>query len=165
VKIFPGLRCQAKHRGYIDVVIWIVEVTTMPVTQPLFADDAMPPLGASTREAAKATLPKSLARVLMANRTQLEFRASDLESLLPPRHRARLFWSYVERQDLEGLYAGIKVAEGGVGRAAIAPEILYALWLYATLEGVGCGRAVARLTESHDAYRLICGGVQVNDHT
>jgi hypothetical protein len=35
----------------------------------------------------------------------------------------------------------------------------------ATLEGVGCGRAVARLTESHDAYRWICGGVQVNYHT
>ena len=55
--------------------------------------------------------------------------------------------------------------EGGVGRAAIAPEILFALWLYATLEGVGSARAIARLTQEHDAYRWICGGVQVNYHT
>ncbi len=137
----------------------------MSETKPLFPNDAMPTLGACLREAAKAALPKALARVLMPNRTQIEWRASDLESLLPPGHRARLVWGYVERQDLEGLYAGIKVAEGSVGRAEIAPEILYALWLYATLEGVGSGRAVARLTQAHDAYRWICGGVQVNYHT
>ncbi|TMQ74588.1 Mobile element protein [Candidatus Accumulibacter phosphatis] len=40
------------------------------------------------------------------------------------------------------------MVEGGVGRAAIAPEILYALWLYATLEGVGSARTLARLTPS-----------------
>jgi transposase len=63
------------------------------------------------------------------------------------------------------LYAGIKAVEGGVGRAAIAPEILFALWLYATLEGIGSARAITRLTQVHDAYRWICGGVQVNYHT
>ena len=40
-----------------------------------------------------------------------------------------------------------------------------ALWLYATLEGVGSARAVDRLTREHDAYRWICGGVTVNYHT
>lgn len=108
---------------------------------------------------------KPTARVLLPNRKQMELRPSDLESLLPEGHRARLVWGYVERQNLEKLYAGIKAVEGGVGRAAIAPEILFALWLYATLEGVGSARAVARLTEQHDAYRWICGGVQVNSHT
>lgn len=101
----------------------------------------------------------------MPNRTQLEFQASDLESRLPSRHRARLVLGYVERQNLEGLYAGIKAVEGGVGRAAIAPEILYALWLYATLEGVGHARGIARLTQAHAAYRWISGSVQVNYHT
>jgi len=105
------------------------------------------------------------ARVLQPNRSQMELRPSDLESLLPEGHRARLVWAYVERQNLDGLYAGIKAVEGGVGRAAIAPEILFALWLYATLEGVGTARAIARLTQAHDAYRWICGGVQVNHHT
>ena len=31
----------------------------------------------------------------------------------------------------------------GPGRAAIAPEVLFALWLYATLEGLGSARALA----------------------
>ena len=109
--------------------------------------------------------PKAAARVLLPNRGQIELRASDLESLLPEGHRARIVWGYVERQNLAGLYAGIKAVEGGVGRPAIAPEILFALWLYATLEGVGSARAIARFTQEHDAYRWICGGVQVNYHT
>jgi len=109
--------------------------------------------------------PKARARVLMPNRLQLELRPSDLESLLPEGHRARSVWGYVERQDLSAMYEPIKSVEGGAGRTAIAPEILYALWLYATLEGVGHARALERLTQSHDAYRWICGGVQVNYHT
>ncbi len=104
-------------------------------------------------------------RVLMPNRAQMELRASDLESLLPEGHRARLVWAYVERADLSGIYAGIKAVEGGSGRTPIAPEILFALWLYATVEGVGSARAIARLTQAHDAYRWICGGIQVNYHT
>lgn len=105
------------------------------------------------------------ARVQMPNRAQLELRASDLESLLPEGHRARLVWGYVERQDLTAFYETIQVVEGGVGRSATAPEILLALWLCATLDGVGSARAIARLTETHDAYRWLCGGVQVNYHT
>lgn len=110
-------------------------------------------------------MSRSGARVLLPNRQQLELRASDLESLLPEGHRARLVWGYVERQDLQGFYAGIRAVDGGVGRSAIAPEILLALWLYATLDGVGSAREIARLTDAHDAYRWLCGGVQVNYHT
>jgi hypothetical protein len=40
-----------------------------------------------------------------------------------------------------------------------------ALWLYATLEGVGSARALERLTRQHDAYRWILGGVSVNHHS
>ena len=69
------------------------------------------------------------ARVLRPNRRQLELRPCDLESLLPEGHRARLVWGYVERQDLSRFYEPVKVREGGVGRSAIAPEILFALWL------------------------------------
>jgi hypothetical protein len=76
-----------------------------------------------------------VARVLLPNRVQLELRACDLESLLPEGHRARLVWAWVERADLSAMYAGIRAVEGGSGRTAIAPEILFALWLYATLEG------------------------------
>jgi transposase len=109
--------------------------------------------------------PPGIARVRLPNRTQLELRPSDLESLLPEGHRARVVWAWVEQADLRRMYAGIRAVEGGSGRTAIAPEILYALWLYATLDGVGTARTLARLTQAHDAYRWICGGMQVNYHT
>ena len=102
--------------------------------------------------------------MLQPNRLQIELRASDLESLLAPDHRARLVWGYVERQDLSKLIEAIKARGSTAGRAAIDPRILFALWLYATLQGVGSGRELARLSQEHDAYRWICGGVSVNYH-
>jgi transposase len=103
-------------------------------------------------------------RVLEPNRSQIELRASDLESLLPEDHRARLVWGYVQRQDLSALFDAIKARGAAPGRRAIDPRILFALWLYAVLDGVGSGREVARLSREHDAYRWICGGVPVNYH-
>ena len=103
-------------------------------------------------------------RLLHPNRKQIELRASDLESLLGEEHRARRVWGYVERQDLSRLSEAIKARGSNAGRAANDPRILFALWLYAVLDGVGSGREVARLTREHDAYRWICGGVSVNYH-
>ncbi len=103
-------------------------------------------------------------RLLKPNRGQIELRASDLESLLGEDHRARLVWGYVERQDLSRLVESIKARGSNAGRSAIDPRILFALWLYATLDGVGSGREIARLTRESDAYRWICGGVSVNYH-
>lgn len=100
----------------------------------LFSDTGEVPAAQMPKQAEK---PKGAARVQTPNRNQLELHPIDLESLLPQGHRARTVWGYVERQDLSRLYAGIKAVEGGAGRAAIAPEILYALRLYATLERVG----------------------------
>src|SRR5713101_6084292 len=104
-------------------------------------------------------------RVQRPNRTQLALRPVDLEALLPADHRARVVWEFVEGLDLGPLYRAIKAVEGHAGRPAIDPAILMALWLYATLEGVGSARALTRLCEEHDAYRWICGGVSVNYHT
>jgi transposase len=114
-----------------------------------------------------ATVPSTRAtvRVQMPDRSQLEMRPYDLESVIPPEHRVRLVWAYVARLDLSKLYAQIKAMRGGVGRPPIAPEIMLSLWLFATLEGIGSARAVARLSEEHDAYRWLCGGVSVNYHS
>jgi transposase len=67
--------------------------------------------------------------------------------------------------DLSPWYESIRSVEGEAGRPAIDPAILLSLWIYATLEGVGSARAVARLCEQHDAYRWICGGVSVSYRT
>lgn len=100
-----------------------------------------------------------------ANRTQVELQPCDLETLLPPGHAARMVWRFVEGLDLRALYAAIQAREGGPGRPPIDPKILVALWLYATIDGVGGGREVARLCYAHDAYRWLRGGVSVNHHT
>jgi transposase len=130
-------------------------------------EDLPEPSQAQVRHAqAKAanTRSQGAPRLLEPNRLQVELRASDLESLLPEDHRARLVWGYVARQDLSRLIEAIKARGSNAGRAAIDPRILFALWLYATLDGVGSGREVARLALEHDAYRWICGGVSVNYH-
>jgi len=92
-------------------------------------------------------------------------RAASLDSLLGDEHRARVVWEFVQGVDLAPVYAGIRSVEGGAGRDAADPRILLALWLYATLEGVGSARQVARLCEDHVAYQWICGGVSMNHHT
>lgn len=104
-------------------------------------------------------------RLETANRTQVELTPTDLEALLPPGHAARLVWRFVEGLDLRHFYATIRAREGGPGRDAIDPKILIAVWLYATITGVGSAREVDRLCYSHDAYRWLRGGVSVNYHT
>ena len=105
------------------------------------------------------------ARLETANRTQVELTPTDLESLLPPGHAARLVWRFVEGLDLSAFTASIRSRAGRAGRPAIDPKILVALWLYATIDGVGSAREVDRLCYAHDAYRWLRGGVSVNYHT
>ena len=79
-------------------------------------------------------------------------------------HPVRAVWSYVEGLDLGRFYDGIKARGETPGRPATDPRILLALWLYATVDGVGSARALDRLCMHHTIYRWICGGVGVN-HT
>jgi len=104
-------------------------------------------------------------RYQTAQRDQIELYPCDLEALLPPGHAARLVWRFVEGLDLATFYAAIRAREGHAGRSPIDPKILIALWLYATMDGVGSAREVDRLCTSHDAYRWLRGGVSVNYHT
>ena len=88
-----------------------------------------------------------------------------LDAMLAEDHQARVVWEYVEGLDLTCLYDSIRAVEGRPGRDPIDPQILMALWLYATLDGVGAARELDRLCEAHAAYKWICGGVSVNYHT
>jgi transposase len=97
-------------------------------------------------------------------RDQVELRAVDLEALLPAEHPARVIWAYVEKLDLRALEERVQARTHGPGQSAPSPRLLLALWLYATTQGVGSARALARLCESHDAYRWLCGGVSLNYH-
>ena len=104
-------------------------------------------------------------RVQRANRQQVMMRTVALDALLPEDHQARLVWEYVEGLDLSSLYEQVRAVDGHAGRDAIDPKILMALWLYATLDGVGSARQLDRLCGDHVAYQWICGDVSVNYHT
>lgn len=126
------------------------------------SDPTLPGLPPVTPAAAGADAPP---RYETANRTQIELTPTDLEALLPPGHAGRLVWRFVEGLDLGAFSATIKAREGRAGRPPIDPQILIALWLYATIDGVGSARELDRLCGCHDAYRWIRGGVSVNYHT
>src|SRR5213594_1515336 len=104
-------------------------------------------------------------RLREPRRDQVELRAVDIDSLIGEDHSARVIWRYVEGLDLSELEDRIKARGDRPGHPATSPRLLLALWLYATSDGVGSARALARLCESHDAYRWLCGGVSVNHHT
>ena len=104
-------------------------------------------------------------RLRAPERDQIELRAVDIDSLIGADHSARVIWAYVEGLDLSELENRIKARDHTPGHPAISPRLMLALWLYATSEGVGSARALARLCESHDVYRWLCGGVAVNHHT
>lgn len=104
-------------------------------------------------------------RLRRAERDQVAMRLLSLDALLPDDHRARIVWAYVQGLDLTALYSRILAVEGGQGRAATDPRILLALWLFATIEGVGSARALDRLCEEHVAYQWLAGDVPMNYHT
>jgi transposase len=106
----------------------------------------------------------SEARFIEADRSQTRWDFIDLEALLPSDHRARIVMSFVESLDLSELYDAIKSREGEPGRPPPDPAVLLALWLYATIEGVGSARHLERLAQRDVAYRWIAGGVPLNYH-
>src|SRR5215813_8260214 len=125
----------------------------------LFGDDLGSPEGKKAKQASGAP------RVKRPDRRQSILRPQVIDQLIPPDHRARAIVKFLEQMDLDAFYAPIKSRGDEPGRPATDPAMLIALWLFATSEGVGSGRQLERLCERDDAYRWICGGVQVNYHT
>jgi len=101
-------------------------------------------------------------RVIGPDRAQLRWEMVDLDSQLPDDHRARLVWTFVEGLDLSEFYDRIKARDAVAGRPATDPQVVLAVWLYATLEGIGSARAIDRLCQQHAAYRWLCGGAPIN---
>ena len=105
------------------------------------------------------------ARVLRPVRNQIEWVPRSLDTSLADDHPARAIWAFLERLDLSAFYASIKSVLGHAGHPTTDPQVLLALWLYATSEGIGSARHIDRLCQEHDAYRWLCGGVPINYHT
>ena len=119
--------------------------------------------GESEGKSVEATRPQD-ARVVRPMRNQIQFLMQDLDGTLPEDHQARAIWDFLDRLDLSAFYASIQAVQGGPGRPASDPQVLLAIWVYATVEGVGSARKLARLCREHDAFRWLCGGVPVDYH-
>ena len=104
------------------------------------------------------------ARVLKPNRQQLQWLPRDLEAALGEDHPARAIWGVLEKMDLSAFYGAIKATLDHPGHPATDPQVLLAVWLLGTVEGIGSARKLTRLCGEHDAYRWLCGGVPINYH-
>src|SRR5439155_22696966 len=84
-------------------------------------------------------------RVVTADGRQIQLRPHDLESLLPPEHRARAIWAMVQQLALGKFYDTIVARASEPGRQATHPKVLVALGGCAISAGVGSARVVRRL--------------------
>lgn len=133
------------------------------MTQPT-KSDLFGPISDLPAPIRAAEPPAGPPRLLSPDRHQIRFMPTDLESLLEVDHPARAIWTVVETLDLSAFLKTIAARGDRPGRPAIDPQILVALWLYATSDGVGSARELERLCEAHNAYRWIAGGVHVSHH-
>ena len=132
------------------------------MTTPPFDSDDFPE---TTPARATADPGRGTPRLRVPIRDQVEMSWESLDQRLDPDSQARVVWGLVCRLDLDAWLKEIKAVERHGGRNANDPRLLVALWVFATLRGVGSARELERLCTDHLAYRWLCGGVSVNHHT
>jgi transposase len=103
-------------------------------------------------------------RINRPERLQGEFRAESLDERLDADHPVRLVWSFVENLDLSELFDRVKAVEGGVGRNATDFRVLFALLLWANIDGVASAHEIDRLSRRDRVYEWLRGGVPLNYH-
>ena len=85
-----------------------------------------------------------------------------LDDLLPPEHKARAVWEFVDKMDLTSCYSKILSYKNHAGRSRTSPKVLLSLWIYSILDGNISARKIEELSCYHDAYKWIAGGTPVN---
>lgn len=135
-------------------------------SQVLLFEDTESSSDAPDSHAADTNSPftKRAPRVNRPERFQAEFRFESLDQRVDENHPVRLVWAFVESLDLSELFDRVKAVEGNVGRNVTDFRVLFALLLFAVIDGVASAREIARLTEEHIAYEWLRGGVPLNYH-
>lgn len=105
------------------------------------------------------------ARVRPVDRSQVVWRAVDVEELIEQDHPARAIWALVGQLDLRGFYAPIEAVEGLAGRTPWDPRLLVSLWVYAYSRGISSAREIARRCAYDPAFQWLCGLEVINHHT
>lgn len=106
--------------------------------------------------------PQGRARYRLPVRDDVRLQVFDLDGLIDEDHPVRVIWAYAAKVDMSEFEATVRSREGTVGMPQTSPHLLLALWLYATTDGIGSARALARACVNVSAYRWLCGEVGVN---
>jgi transposase len=112
--------------------------------------------GAGAQEA------KAGVRLRTPERRQMAMVVQCVDDLVGTTHPVRLVMAVVQKLDVSRFCEPIQAREGVAGRDATDPQLLVALWLYASLRGLGSARELARRCEESAPFRWLCGGVTVN---
>src|SRR6195256_4991841 len=101
-------------------------------------------------------------RLRVPERNQIDTHWAALDDLIADDHPVRAVWAFVVGLDLSALHEAVKAREGQPGHPPAAPQLMMALWLWATIDGVGSARRLDQLCRDHLVYRWLCGGVSMN---
>ena len=88
-----------------------------------------------------------------------------LDEQLPDDHPVRALWDFVGQLDLDPFRRPAKAVVGQPGAPLLPTELLFALWLLATTEGVTSARLLTEKCTRDLPYQWLCGGVPVNYHS
>ena len=109
--------------------------------------------------------PKPKLRLKLVDRQQIRLEVVDTDRLVGQDHEVRAIVDLLGRLDLSRYYEGIKAVEGRAGRDHSDPQVLIALWIYASLRGVREGRALAEWSKYEPGCRWLLGLGTVNHTT
>src|SRR5258707_547442 len=119
-----------------------------------------------SEQAAPQPAGRGAPRLRHPERHQVGFELAALDDLVPDDHPVRAVWQFVETMlDLSELDEAVKSREGSAGHPAAAANLMTALWLWATVDGVGSARQLNKLCNENITYRWLCGGVSMNYHS
>jgi transposase len=104
-------------------------------------------------------------RLRVPERDQVDMHWAALDDMIADDHPVRAVWAFAKGLDLSELHDAIKAREGVPGHPPAAPALMMALWLWATVDGVGSARRLDQLCREHLAYRWLCGRVSMNYHS
>lgn len=107
--------------------------------------------------------PSPAPRYRLIDRSQVS--PVSLDQQLPDDHPVRSLWAFVCQLDLDPFRRPAKAVVGQPGAPLLPTELLFALWLWATSEGITSAHLLAEKCTRDLPYQWLCGGKPVNYHS
>lgn len=109
--------------------------------------------------------PDKPIKTIEIDRSQLELRSFDLDSLIAEDHPARIIWELAGKWDLSAFEKECKTKEGEAGRPCWSAHVLVSVMVYGYTLGVASARAIERMGSHEPGFRWLSGDQQINYHT